>query len=632
MSPLFLKINSKIENLEKINNPQSYTSYIEQKTDEIINDIFDADLGQDDLNKACHSLINVLSSKNISHRLDSRLVVIENLAGTTISAKNPSSKTAPPPIEKVSCFKLRPSQIVNKSGNLIQVKVVKQLDCPGGNSSCGYHAWKNGLILLAMSIQPLVSEKVNFLLEDKFFFTNEVIPFLKKFNPSFSDIPLTDLNEATNFLMNESSKSEFKSLYPNLSKLVDLIKPINRANISFLNTSIKDEKLMPYDPSMAELVWEKDAIDGGGQASTISNILDSVTAIQNPDSHVFISGTGGHWVALLMEIQNNRKVTWFGTDSWENKKTALPKHTSIIDRFKTDQTFQKIVIKEELDKSVMSHIKPLTQHLDNKGAPLPPHSLQELANSHQKIISNIARIEAGLKLFKGLDLTNNHFFTSEYEELNKAKLFYESYLQGLPSVNDMRGCETFFDSYLPYQELTLENFLFLESVSSDFAPAAVKQVGGIEVDDLTPLEQVMEKLKKNNRINLGEYKKILEKYFAKNTAILRSELVQEGVLSKNIKNSQRVIQELLKQPNLEQMRKIFEALKKINKQKIFNFLIKNNIAVDNLSDNPNDALIQARKGTFLAFKEDISKAIDINKQVVKKKLLSQKALLLQKLI
>lgn len=521
-----------------------------------------------------------------------------------------------------------PKLMTNSGSVVTQIEVLNQASLSGGHETCGFHSWKNGLISLALSSMPPPQTELVDLFNDVNFFSNEVEPFLANFNSGGGDIPATALHEATNQLL--QGKVD-KQRYPILDRLATLLSA-NRENISFLNTAIEGQPLNPFDPSMGD--WDKDAINGGGSHLVMNNIVNSIQALKNPGplTHVFVSGTGGHWVTLIMQKDKNNQIKWYGTDSWENQTKALPNHQSILQKIVQDPNFEAEIIRNEYTSVISSDIGKLAKKLDANGDPLPPLNLSQVAESFEEVLLNINRIIAATKYLKDLKLYKDPNYSTEVSELKKSALFYQNYLNKIPDVRNLKGVQNFFSTYDPYTKFD-SNYFENNEISSPLLKSIpiLSEVSAMSVDDLMPLEKQFEKLNKNDgSFSPIEYSKVLEKFFDKSGLELKRKLKALGLISNDLNINSKIIEELTLAVSAEQMSKIRTAIKEIHQKRLKDFIIKYgmNGKIGVLPEDLNKALALVKRTVLQENQAKLQIAINQDQEKVKNELISKRQELL----
>lgn len=517
-------------------------------------------------------------------------------------------------------------KLMEAKSEVIQITVLDQTSLPGGNDNCGYHSWKNALVALALS-NPLASEELVLLFQDPDFFTKEVEPFLNTFNPEGGDIPLTALTDATHKLIQEGVNQD---LYPNLHKLSTLLQS-NRDSISFLNTAIKDQPQMPYDLAMRNIVWENDAISGGSNSLTMNNISSSIQALQEPGfiTHAFVSGTGGHWVTLIMQ-KNREETKWFGTDSWHNQAKVIPNHQRIITQLESNPQFKSEVIRKEYDEAIGIDMRKLATKLNEEGDPIPPLTTNQLVESFDITLLNIDKIVKGFKFLKDLNLSETPAYTTDYQQLKKSALFYQHYLSELPDLESPEALDLFFSTYAPYAILDPEYFekTLISSPLLKSIPT-LYEISGLEVDNLEPLETELENFRLLGHLSSAkQYEIILQKFFDKHGRSLIAQLETKGLFgTETPKNSRMAIAKLITQPSLPQMQEIINIIREINQQRLANFINKNELNSPDLAQLPHkleEALALIKRAAFEKNKGALRTKIDADKEIVKRDFISQK--------
>ena len=558
-----------------------------------------------------------------------RLHSADNPIAQIVSAQiNPTEKEK----KTVDLINHNPTIVFNPNAPITQIKVLDQTTLNGGNETCGYHAWKNAIISLALAQSAPPQEELINLFNDPHFYADEVEKFLKNFDTQGGDIALTSLTEAIDKLFNQEIDAE---KYPILHHLATLLIS-SRENISFLNTAIEGQLQNPFVQEMG--IWDKSAINGGNTHLTLDNLANTIKALKRPGpfTHAFVSGTGGHWVTLIMQKDVNNQIKWYGTDSWHNQKQAVPNHQSIIQKLVQDPNFAHQTIINEYDQ-VNINIEKLSKNLNNEGHPIHNLKTNDLAGSYDQVLLGIDEIKKCTIFLKDLNLYKDEKFSKYVLELKKVTAFYQNYLDQLPDVENQEAVNAFFSTYLPYKIFDPEHFANNEIVSPLVSSIpALKTISSMTIDDLSPLENQIEKFSKSDAFSIEAYGLVIEKFFDRHGIQLKSLLIEKKLLPKSFlkANNNLIINHLKCNIDLDQMNDIKNAINDFNLNKLMQFANKYDIIskFDRLPKNLKKALVVLKKKTLEKNKSKLDGVILYDKEVIIKELISKKKQLIDQLV
>ena len=292
--------------------------------------------------------------------------------------------------------------------SLIKIPVLDQTQARYGEQSCGYHAWKNALLLLDIAHS---SDNLS-LLKDSKFFNRTVCDYLVAFIPqkqklqSDYDIDISALISATASLMTDHCPEKLNFLKPYTSE------------ISIVNY---------FDPADYDALLCRGA--GSMSLIEIEKTYRALTSTK-PMTHAFLVGGEGHWVTLVMQ-KREEGVFWFGCDSWPGN--PVDKQLEPIKNYfvflMENPAYLKNVLKQAYPELVPSLVT-LAFFLELDGTPIAEEIYEKL-NSPEKIAAMLLEIEHGVKFFTDSCLLEDALFDEYTEGLRKILNFCCVYLQNV---------------------------------------------------------------------------------------------------------------------------------------------------------------------------------------------------------
>lgn len=293
---------------------------------------------------------------------------------------------------------------------VIKIPVLDQTQGRNGQQTCGYHAWKNALILLAASHANPKSD-ISLLTHKKFF--NEVVfEYLASYVPKKQkekykdfDIDISALITATNGLVpkNDQAPKRLKHYAQYAS------------SISFLNY---------FGPDSMDLLFTS----GAGSISLIE-IGKAYNALKNEDplTHAFVVGGSGHWVALIMQKNVKGKITWLGCDSWTSNdvnKQLIPIQQYLLSLIEDIESL-KVAIAPAY-KELLPTLVEFAKVLKDDGTPIGDAS--RLVRNASQIEQSLVDLELSVRFLTDCALMNEEHFKDFTTDVKKLVRFYCAHL------------------------------------------------------------------------------------------------------------------------------------------------------------------------------------------------------------
>lgn len=272
-----------------------------------------------------------------------------------------------------------------------QFEVLDQRKTLGGDESCGYHAFKNALMIQGILTNSEYKEDLINLFNNKEFFEKEVYPFLRENNTHPVDLNPVQLANALRKL-----KFSFSNLHP----LAEILK----AN--------------PNSPSIIVSEGDNFSCD----EITIDHLMNLFIKYEQegPWSHAIISGRDGHWVTLVLHKTKQGEIIWFGSDSWNNQRNVLAKHKTFIENALQNR---RETLKKTFIASFGHFLETKRKWFNQNGKVTNLENIEALMNPDAAYI-NLERINNALNYLNKFNLLKDPSYQIYIQDLKKMANFY----------------------------------------------------------------------------------------------------------------------------------------------------------------------------------------------------------------
>ena len=212
----------------------------------------------------------------------------------------------------------RSSSSVSFEGKQVPIESIRVLDQTQAKEPpifCGCHALKNGLVALGVAhgdfdanafVNSQVYEGIQSLIQGKL--------------ENGGDVSIAPLSEA----------------WRDLSQRVP--SPGLEAAHRVAEKSVRSLSMVTYEEGMEQ--FASAGVVGGDETSLphIAGLIEVKQKLggREPFQHAFLMGSGGHWVTLVLERNQEGRIKWYGLDSWKNERGRFQGHIRVLEGMLAD--------------------------------------------------------------------------------------------------------------------------------------------------------------------------------------------------------------------------------------------------------------------------------------------------------
>lgn len=269
--------------------------------------------------------------------------------------------------------------------------VLSQLRTVGGHNACGFHAIKNAALALAFFYNCGDKPALIKLLSDNKFFENEFYPFINK-EALHADLSLAEIESSLKRLKQSSA--------PSLQPLVRVLKAYPNSISILLSSS---GKLTNPETSVEDVVklYKKFETEG-------------------PWVHAVISGSGDHWLVLILLKTDDGECHWFSLNSYKDVRDVTLNHKREIEGALLNR-------KESLYKTfnhTFGHFLEIKRkNFNEKGKVDEADYVFALLDSKEE---NIRYLKSAFSFLHALNLINDPAYEDQLDTMKRLSEFYTS--------------------------------------------------------------------------------------------------------------------------------------------------------------------------------------------------------------